>query len=259
MKKESASKILPLFFFWVLLSLFLLLGENFGLTKPIRGAVERLTVPTKTGVYRTWQGVLGILGSLGVLGDLEEMGEKIRSQEWEIASLVVENKSLEEENRALRRQLEAPLPPQMKFLPAKTAGLARYLTIDKGEEDGVALGMSVVLENILVGKVVSLTPKTARVLLPTDPEAKIAARTLRTAARGLVKGEFGTKMILGEVLQAERLEEEDLVVTTGEGYPRDLLIGKIGKVAKNEIEPFQQAEILPLLDYKKLVDVFVVR
>ncbi|MBI5465377.1 rod shape-determining protein MreC [Candidatus Gottesmanbacteria bacterium] len=252
MEKEKTGRILPLFLFLLLLCLFLVLAENFGAIKSIQGAVEKVTVPVKISIYRIWQGGLGDAGQ-------GQKREELERQVRESSVLAVKLKLLEEENQALRRQLEAPLPPTMKFLPAKTIGLTRYLTIDKGEEDGVREGTMVVSENILLGKIISLTPKTAQVLLPTDPDSKIPSRTLKTGAKGLAIGEFGTKLSLAKVLQAEVLEVGDLVVTSGEGgYVRDLLIGKIAKIEKIPVEPFQKGEIAPLLDYQRLVNVFVI-
>lgn len=246
-------KILPTFLFLFLLSLLLLLAGKAGWTKPIVTFGGKITIPLKEAIYRRWQRMTGGLRESGEQGELREKNERGK------AELLVKVNSLEEENKALRKQLEAPLPRSMKFLPAKTLGLTRYLTIDKGEEEGVRPGATVVVENILVGKVISQTPKTSQILLPTDPDSKIPVKTLKTQAHGLAIGEFGTKLFLDKVLQAEMLESGDLVVTTGEDdYRRDLLIGKLGNLEKKEVEPFQKAEIEPLLDYGKLVNVFII-
>ena len=242
--------ILATFFFFLLLCLLLILAGLLGLTRPLQAGVERLTVPLRMTVYRGWQGITGGLGGQGGL---------IAKDEREKAELQVELKVLQEENQALRKQLEAPLPASMTFLPAKTLGLTRYLTIDKGEKDGVKPGMLVVSENILVGKIARVTSATADILLPTDPDSKIPAKTLKTQARGLVIGQFGTQAILDRVVQAETLAVDDLVVTIGEGgYGRDLLIGKINKINKIEVEPFQKATINPLVNYNQLDNVFVI-
>lgn len=259
MEKESIVQILPIFLFLVLVCLLLILAENFGLTKPVWAAFERLTVPLKTSIYRTGQKATKNFSVLTYFQDRALKDQELEERTRELQALTARLKVLEEENKALRRQLEAPLPPSLKFLPAKTIGLTRYLVIDKGEEEGLRRGMTVVLGNIMVGKILSVSPHSAQVLLPFDPDSKIPARTINSGARGLVIGEFGTKIIFDKVLQKETLEFDDLVVTTGEGeFVRDLLIGKVGEVEKVEVEPFQRAKIVPLLDYEKLIDVFVV-
>ncbi len=221
---------------------------------------EKIIVPAKTVVYRTWQGMGSAFLAIGNLRTDPQKIAELESELRELSTLKVKDQALEEENKALRRQLEAPLPASMQFLPAKTLGKTRYLTIDKGEDDGVKVGMMVIAENVLVGKIISLTPRTSEVLLPVDPDSKISVKNLKTQTHGLAEGEFGTSILLDKVLQADSLETGDLVATSGEDdYTRDLLIGKLGKIEKREVEPFQRAEITPLIDYGRLINVFVIK
>ncbi len=260
MERKSVARILPLFLLLVGFSLLLILAENFGLISPVRGAIERVTNPLRTGVYRSWQNISGTLGLVGNLGKETKKIAELESQVRVFAVLKVKQQQLEEENKALRRQLEAPMPASMQFLPAKTLSKTRYLILDRGEDDGIKVGMMVVSENILVGKVNSVTPKTSQVLLPWDPDSKISSTTLNTQTHGLATGEFGTSIFLDKVLQSDNLETGDLVVTTGEDdYTRGLLIGKLGKIEKKEVEPFKNGEIIPILDYSQLVNVFVIK
>lgn len=257
MEKE---KILPIFLFFVLLSLVLIFAGNVGLTRPVQSAFEITTNPLRTGFYRAWQGVNSSLSALGTLRSGPKRISELESQVRELESLRVKLRTLEEENSALRKQLEAPLPATFKFLPAKTLAKTRYLTIDKGEDDGVRQGMIVISEDIFVGKVIKTAAKTSQVLLPSDPDSKIPVQTFKTQAHGLVIGEFGTRTVLDKVLQAEVLAVGDLVVTSGEAeYPRNLIVGKIEKIEKAEVQPFQKAKLAPLLDYGKLIDVFVIK
>lgn len=252
-------RTLPLFLFLFLLSLLLILLDNFGFLKSVRAGSEQITVPIRSVFYQTGQKVSQTISFAIHLQGLNEKNKQLESDLGQFQSLRVKLKVLEKENQALRQQLEAPLPPSVKFLPAKTLGLDRFLIIDKGEDDGVKPGMTVVSENRLVGKVVAATARTSQILLPPDPEAKIPAKSLSTNARGLALGSFGTKVIFSKVLQAETLQKDDLIVTAGDGYLPDLLIGKIIKVEKREVEPFQQAEVEPSLNYQQLENVFIVK
>lgn len=246
------------FLLFLIISLLLLMADKAGLVKPIRSLTESVTSPVEAKIYQTRQS-FGQFFSL--FGRLDEKQKRINQLEGEVVKLqelTLKAQSLEEENLALRKQLQAPLPSSTKYLPAKTLSLERSLKIDKGEEDGIKIGANVVVENILVGKVMEVLPKMALVMLVTDPEMKIPAKTLKTQARGLVNGDFGTKAIFDKVLQSEALELNDLVITTGEsGFAKDLLIGQIVNVTKKEVEPFQKAELKSSLDYQKLENVFV--
>lgn len=247
MERENFQKIRPGLLVLVIFSLILFLGERAGVLRRVRELGERVTVPVREKIYRGWQGIFRNMGDLRNLGDLRET-----------ENLKLKISLLEEENKALRKQLEAPLPPEMKFLSARTLGLTRYLIIDKGSEDGVKANMTVVSANIFVGKILTVNPATSRIILPTDPDFKIGVKTLKTRARGLAVGDFGTRIILDKVLQSETLEKDDLIITSGDGEQKDLLIGKIGAIQKVEAEAFQKAEIIPLLDYQQLENVFIV-
>ena len=59
---------------------------------------------------------------------------------------------------------------------------------------------------------------------------------------------------------SEKFETESLVVTSGseEVFPPNLLIGKVASISQDERQPFQQAEIEPLVDSANLQTVFLI-
>lgn len=237
--------------------------SRLGWLNPLQSGAERITVPIRLSVYRFGQGLnngLATVSDLWGVQSLRRENEKLKAEILASKGVALRSYSLEEENKALRQQLEAPLPPQMQFLPAKTLGIIRYLTLDKGSSDGITTGQTVVSQNVLVGKISAARSGTSEIILPTDSDSKIPVRTLRTNGRGLLTGEAGVGAFLDKVLQAEKLEINDLLVTTGEaGYARDLMVGKISKVIKNDVEPFQKARVELLLDYGKLENVFIIK
>jgi len=219
------------------------------------GPFEILTMPIKKDMYLFRQNLTQKFSFSTGKKD-ENLKKELETVKRENEVLKAKIAVLEEENANFRRLLQAPLPPSWQFIPANVLGLSRYLTVDKGEEDGVKVGNVVISENILVGKIFSVTPKTAKVVLPQDSEAKIPAAT-QNGVRGILTGQFGTKIFLENVLQKETLNDGDRVETMGEDYPQGLLIGKVTRVIFDEREPYKKAEITPLLDYNKLTTVFI--
>lgn len=183
--------------------------------------------------------------------------EKLKNLERELAAAKIKNQNLEEENKACRRLLQAPLPPSFKFLPARVAALdADNFLIDKGKDEGIKVGQAVVLENVFLGIIHQVNPQNAWVKTPFGLEIK--ARTFKTRASGIVKEKAG-HLFFTKVLQKEVLEIDDLVITFGEEeIPRDLVLGKIKEVQKQEAEIYQEAELEFLVDYGKLETVFVI-
>jgi len=258
---RSFRRFLPLF----LLCLLFLGLDSLGWTKPVRGMVEKSTNPLKGGIYHQVQNSKFKIQSLRSLWqESESLKKKLGELEREKAELKIENSKLKIDNQAMRRLLQAPLPPEWRFLAAGVIGRTRYLTIDKGRREGVKKGMVVVFENVLVGRVTQVSEKAAKIILPNDSESKIeveirAGERESGRVRGALVGEDG-RLVLTEVLQGERIEVDDLVVTSGgeEIFPPNLLIGKVVKIEKEERQPYQKAEVEPLVDYDRLETVFLI-
>lgn len=260
MGRESIFKSLPHLLLLFLISLLLIFFEDLGWTKFVHATGERGTKPVKLTFYRGRQ---KIISALSFLTFWRSGTQKIKYLEQRNLELLVEaqkSKALEEENNALRAQLQIPLPSSWKLEPAQTLGKTRYLAIDKGDKAGIKIGQIVIFQNILIGKVVKVNPFESQIELPTDPDSKIPVRTLKTRAQGLLTGQFGEMISFEKVTQEERLELGDLVLTSGEGgYPKGLIIGKITKVEKKESEVFQKAEVEPSLNFDELELVFLLK
>lgn len=255
------------FFAFLTLSLFLLVLDSLGWTRSARATVEKGSGPIKQKLYRQVQSSKFKIQNLrSSREELTELKKKTEELEREVAQLRTANTQLEIDNKAMRRLLQAPLPADWKFLPAQTLGRTRYLLIDQGRRDGVKMGVVVVFENVLVGKVVEVSEKSAKIILPIDQDSKIAVKTLREwpedspgVVKGVVIAEKG-QLVLTEVLQEQKFKVGDLVVTSGENevFPANLLIGKIKSVEKEEREPYQTAEVEPLVNYDQLETVFLI-
>lgn len=260
MERESVFRSLPRFLLLLLTSLLLIFFENFHWTRPVRAVVEQGTRPVKLSLYRGKQKFWATFSFLSFWRSGQQKIKYLEERNRELQVEAQKTKALEEENRTLRAQLKVVLPSNWELLPAQTLGKTRYLTIDKGEKEGVKIGQVVILKNILVGKVVAVSLQESQVRLPADPESKIPVRTAKTGAEGLLVGQFGRGMVLEKVTQGESLEGEDLVVTTGEsGYPKDLIIGKVSWVEKKESEVFQKAGVEPSLNFDEIEVIFLVK
>lgn len=255
MEKRPQKQIL-LFLFFLLLSLLLILFDNFGILRPIRGGIEKLAIPVELFFYQAKQKFsLPFFRKEACLGD--------EGKERELAVNQNALSTCQEENEAMRRLLGAPLPPSWRFLPAKVIGSPDGLLINVGTSSKVRPGMAVVSENVFIGRISWVGENLARVTLPANSESRLpvlvrSQKEIGVKARGLLRGEGG-KAILDQVLQEESISEGDLVLTGGEeNYPPDLLIGKIVEVQRQEAELFQKAVVEPLVDYQNLINVFVI-
>jgi rod shape-determining protein MreC len=185
-----------------------------------------------------------------------------------VDQLIIENVRLREaeiENVTLREQLNfKQASPSFELLSAQVIGrdptnLAGYLIIDRGTEEGVAVGMPVLTDRGLVGRVTETAPHSAKVLLITDPSSAVNALIQESRATGVVQGRVGQGLTMRYIQQTEEIKPGDLVLTSGLGgnFPTRLIIGQVTGVTKKDVELFQEAEVRPSVDFGRLEMVMV--
>ncbi|MGD9782682.1 MAG: rod shape-determining protein MreC [Kiritimatiellia bacterium] len=129
-------------------------------------------------------------------------------------------------------------------------GWWQTVRLDKGALSGVAADRAVITPDGLVGRTVSVSQRTADVLLASDPSCKVSVRLARSGAIGVATG-LGAKA--GEqpacrmdyVSQTADVQEGDEVVTSGLGgvFPKGLLVGRVSRVDMHEAGLYQTAWI----------------
>ncbi|MBI5451928.1 rod shape-determining protein MreC [Candidatus Gottesmanbacteria bacterium] len=242
---------------FIIISVFLLIFDFFGLLKDFTAFADRIILPVKKEVYVSHLTVLNfgqILGNYSQIQKKFEDNQKLGRSNEELSLKV---KLLTEENTKLRSQLEAPLPSSFQFLPAQVISVSRYMEVAAGTKDNVKPEMVVIDGVSLVGKIISVAEGRSTVMLPSDPESAVPAKTTR-GTKGLVVGRGGGLVILDKILQKDPLFLEDLAVTSGEnGFPPNLLIGKIINITSDDVSPYKQAKLAPILDYIGEKTVFI--
>ncbi len=263
MESEQLKKTFPLFLLLLLISLFLFLFDNFGWLAGAKEIIQKPFLVFERPIFSTYQSTNTFIKRLTDRTESERLAEA----QTQLRHLAVDQNKLNtclEENEHLKKLLGAPLPPEWKFKMARVVGITQEMKIDLGLKSGIGEGMMVVSENIYVGQVIFLGKGESLVRLATDPNSRIPVvikppNAIGTQARGLLRGQFGDKLLLDRVLQEEDVRQGDLVITSGEeGYLPNLVIGQIKEVSKGTAEIYQQAVVTPLVDYLSLKFVFLV-
>lgn len=136
----------------------------------------------------------------------------------------------------------------------------RTIVINKGTRDGIVLGMPVVTQQGLVGRILDVSANAARVLLITDPSSAVSGRLQTTRAEGSVVGQLTGNLRMTFIPLDEQVQVGDLVVTSGLGgnFPPNIVIGQVVSNLKQEFELSQSAEVRSLIDFDTLEIVLVV-
>lgn len=242
---------------YILVSLALLFMDYFSQLGFVKTPVEEQIISIKRTIYSSTVNVKGAIDILYKYPQIAKTSSELDKLRRENQELILESSILEEENRELRHQLEAPLPPNFKFIPAQVVSVANFMEISVGERQGVISGMPVVYGQVLTGQIIETTPIRSKVRLLFDPKSKIKAKTNR-GARGQVSGYLNESIIMEEILQKEPLFLDDLVITSGEeGFPPNLLIGKVSHIEVSDVSVYKQAKLTPLVDVYSKKTVFV--
>ena len=253
--------------FCLLLSVYILTVGARGQLKnePLSALLMWIMRPLQIAAQGTVNWVSTVHESYDTLAGFRAENERLRKR---IQALEVERQKLLEaqaSNSRLTQLLD--LRSHLPGAPITASIIGHSVTswfqsclLDKGSSDGVRKGMAVVTPLGVVGQVVSVTPRTAKVLLLTDANSGIDVLVQRTRARGIVSGSLENGTVLKYVNRSEDVQEGDRLITSGvDGvFPKSLLVGTVIKVVKQHIGLFQFIEVLPAVQPARVEEVLVV-
>ena len=193
----------------------------------------------------------------GVRSALHDVGTWARSRR----ALRVENGALAAEIEELRGELlrlrdaekdkgrllelfgTQPSPPPgthpARLIAVESIGPFRTALLDRGATDGLQLDGVVLARGGLLGRVIALGPRTARVQLLSDNTAAVGV-LLTHASRGgraaVAKGDRQGGVSVEYVPTIEPVEPDDVLVSSGTDglYPGGLPVGRVKSVQRNK-------------------------
>jgi rod shape-determining protein MreC len=120
--------------------------------------------------------------------------------------------------------------------------------------------MAVVNAGGVVGRLVSVSPNYAKVLLIIDQNSAVDCIIQRSREKGIVKG-FTLKICkLDYVVKTSDVVVGDKVITSGMGrvFPKGLPVGEVIGVGSRPGEFFKDIKIRPMVDFSKLEELLVI-
>ncbi|PSR34534.1 MAG: rod shape-determining protein MreC [Sulfobacillus benefaciens] len=136
------------------------------------------------------------------------------------------------------------------------------LVIDRGSSSGVKTGMSVIVPQGVVGRIVAVSSTSSTVMLILDPNSGVGAMDTRSQAAGVLLGQDPITGLLKFQLFSHRPDilPGDAVVTSGfsQYYPKGLLLGQVTSVSRVQFGLTEVATVEPSVDFNRLQSVMVV-
>jgi rod shape-determining protein MreC len=206
-------------------------------------AREQVSSALRSTVLAPFLWVQSSIHEAGVLTlDLEQLQARLDS----VQALLLEQSTLEQENRSLRGLLDLRGRGGPRFTPASvirsgTLGSESMFLLDVGGLDGVAENDAVVSPDGLLGTIRGVTPRTAVAMDWTHPDFRASAMTLGGEVLGVVEPSPGSfreedRLIFRGVPYHTDIEIGTPVVTSGVGavYPRGIPLGIVGELAETD-------------------------
>ncbi|TSC63787.1 MAG: Uncharacterized protein G01um101493_329 [Microgenomates group bacterium Gr01-1014_93] len=226
-------------------------------------ALSFVTTPIQYGLYSSGQRIGKQFYFIFAARFAAKENKALKEQ---LAQLLSENAKLRRnlsETQSLVEQQETLDPRVYNLVSARPIGLDRYLKIDKGFKDGIRQSQAVIFKDNFLGRIITVSEKSANVMLSEDPDSKLSAFSINKAgkAKGILSGNFGSEILFEKILHEEPIEAGDLVYSEGtEGFlPRGLVLGRVSEVLSKETQVFKSAKIMSVFDLRDLELVFIIK
>lgn len=185
-----------------------------------------------------------------LLADNEELTNQVTLMSEQLQRFRI----LEQENKNLRKLLDAPVRDSMhkmitELMAVDTNPYSHQIVINKGAIDGVFVSQSVLDDSGIVGQISEVGTTNSRVLLISDVTHGIPIRIERNNVRFIAVGDGSLdSMQLQHVPHSADIEIGDVIVSSGLGevFPEGYPVGTISKIVRNESRPFAEVTATPL-------------
>lgn len=231
-------------------------------TAPVAGGVLFI----RHQIWRVWHRYLHLVG-------VQKENDTLRAENQAHQTREIFFQGLEKENDRLRQLLELRKDLKGEWMAARVIsyppiGPHRLLTVNQGSAEGVRKRAPVICPDGLVGQVVRTLDHESQILLIIDPTSAVDTRIEGTEARGIVKGKtldlgFDRGLFIGAFEYLTQVTSEfgegALVLTSGlDGlYPAGVKVGFVRSRKKKKFDIFEQAEVVPAVDFYKLREVLI--
>ena len=200
------------------------------------------------------------------LRQVRHENETLREQVAKLEQKVTDFHEAYVENLRLRRLLDFKSTLQAETIAAQVVlhdmtGWFQTLIVDKGFKDQIAQDMAVVNDEGVVGRVLDVSDRYARILLITDPGSAVDAIIQRNRVRGVLGGKDANGCILKYVRGNLDVQVGDLIISSGKDgiFPKGLRLGVVQGIFKDPVDLFQKIEVKPLVRLSALEEVLIIK
>ncbi len=251
------------FFLLVVLSLALMLvgRADTRVIERTRMAVLDAVAPVLDVLSRPAVVVAEVAGNVRELAQLRAENERLRRENQRLLHWQIAARRLEGEMRVLREQLSLVTDRPPRYVTGRViadlgGSFVHAMLVGAGSQQGVRKGQAAIAGDVLVGRVVEVGERSARIVLLTDMNARVPVIVESSRAKAMLAGDNTSRPLLNYLAENVSVSPGDHVVTSGHGgaFPPGIPVGVVASVAEEvvRVEPFverHRLEFVTLVDY----------
>lgn len=223
--------------------------------RPIARASTAIVYPIRNFI----RNIYSITAIVRENGELENQVARLQQE-------VVGLQHAESENESLKKELgfveKAPYVLQpCTILALDPEGITNTMVLNCGSNKGIKPGQGVISNGFLVGKIFVAGNETATAKILTNSDLTVDAKLSKNETAGVVRGSFGSGVIMDLIAQTAEVSQGDLVVTAGinDLIPKNILVGEVGDTVSAGNDLFKKVTVRSSVNFKNLLYVFVAK
>jgi rod shape-determining protein MreC len=247
--------------FAILIAVTLLLMAFSGnpIVREVQRGLQFALTPIQDGIATMANGVADVGSAIGEIDRLRSENNNLRDENERLANENSRLREVKQENDSLTALLQLQGGFDHETVAVRVIGrevleTRPMVTVDKGTDDGLALGDTVVVQGgALAGRITDIGPTFAKVTLISDASSTVVGKLLTSGATGDVMGQAGGVLVMRNVDSAVDIGTDEEVFTAGlvldggirSPYPPGLVVGSVVDVERDANSVVQTAFLAP--------------
>jgi rod shape-determining protein MreC len=231
----------------------------------LRTAAASVFGPVQRAVTSVVRPIGNALSTLGDLGGLNDEAARLRTENADLRNQLHQLDDLRRENEELRKLNGLTTRGGYRTVRCRVVGIGPdnfewTATLDCGSRDGVKTDQTVLNGDGLVGKVISVAPFSAQVLLAIDPEFTVIGRLAGHGTTGPVTGNGLQPMEMQLLEPTATVAKGEAIVSQGVqgGIVAGVPIGVVSNVSRERSVLTRTVTVKPFVRFTALDVVAVV-
>lgn len=232
-----------------------------GAVESLRTAGREAFAPVQDAVESVLSPVGDFFGGITRYRSVRAENARLRAEVEQARMESVRAADAERERELLTRLANLDFAEDLRDIPARVvhnapSNFQRTITLDRGAEAGVAVGMPVVTDAGLVGRVVEVSPTRSTVLLVTDRSSRIGVRLATSRDIGALAGAGPQGLMPLDLINVDTaVSEGEAVLTSGldQGiFPPQIPVGTVRSARVPDGALTQEVLVEPFVDFGRL-------